>query len=142
MIALDTNLLVYAHRSGVPEHRAAIRAIEKARLDPRGWGIALPCIAEFWSVVTHPSSRGGGSPPARARDFLRSLTAEAGAEVWLPRDGSWERVTKLAEDLGATGPRIFDLQIGVIAFENGVTEIWSHDRGFLSPPGLTVLDPL
>ena len=106
MIALDTNLLVYAHRSGLPEHHAAIRAIEKASRDPRGWGMALPCITEFWSVVTHPGSRGGGSPPSRARDFLRALIAEAGAEVWLSRHGSWERITKLAEDLGGQRPDI------------------------------------
>jgi predicted nucleic acid-binding protein len=30
VIALDTNLLVYAHRSGTPKHRAARAAIERA----------------------------------------------------------------------------------------------------------------
>ena len=57
MIAIDTNLLIYAHRCGLPEHRAARRAIQKASVDPRGWGIPFSCIAEFWSVVTHPESR-------------------------------------------------------------------------------------
>jgi len=39
------------------------------------------------------------------------------------------------------GPRIFDLQIALTAFENGATEIWTHDRNFLSLPGLRVRDP-
>jgi predicted nucleic acid-binding protein len=142
MIAIDTNLLVYAHRSGTPEHSAARKAIERASQDARGWGIPLPCIKEFWSVVTHPESRGGGSPPAKARSFLRVLVLEAGARVWSPQEGSWERLTKLAEDLGVRGPRVFDLQVGLTAFENGATEIWSHDRGFLALPGLTLRDPL
>jgi uncharacterized protein len=142
MIAIDTNLLIYAHRSALPEHRAARRAIERASLDPRGWGIPFPCIAEFWSVVTHPESQGGGSPPAKARQFLGALVLEAGARVWTPHEGSWERVAKLAEDLNVRGPRIFDLQIAMIAFENGATEIWTHDRNFLAFPGLTILDPL
>ena len=51
MIAIDSNLLVYAHRTALPEHRRARRAIEKASRSPLGWGIAWPCIAEFWSVV-------------------------------------------------------------------------------------------
>ncbi|MFB3778277.1 MAG: type II toxin-antitoxin system VapC family toxin [Bryobacteraceae bacterium] len=142
MIALDTNLLVYSHRAGLPEHRAAQQALERACRDPRGWGIPFLCLAEFWSVVTHPESQGGGSSPAKAAEFLRALVLEAGAAVWTPQEGSWERVAKLAEDLNVRGPRIFDLQIAMSAFENGATEIWTHDRGFLAFPGLAVLDPL
>jgi len=141
VIAVDTNLLIYAHRSGLAEHRAARRALQKASEDPRGWGIPFPCIAEFWSVVTHPRSAGGGSEPAKARSFLRALIVEAGASVWMPREGAWERVTKLAEALGVRGPRIFDLQIALTAFDNDATEIWTHDRGFLAFPGITLHDP-
>lgn len=93
-------------------------------------------------MVTHPESAGGGSPPAKARDFLRALVLEAGARVWTPQEGHWERVTRLAEDLGVRGPRIFDLQIALVAFENGAAEIWTHDRGFLAFPGLGLRDPL
>jgi uncharacterized protein len=93
-------------------------------------------------VVTHPESSGGGSAPSKARDFLRALVLEAGAKVSTPADGCWERVTRLAEELGVRGPRIFDLQIAVTAFDNGVTEIWTHDRGFLAVAGVVVLDPL
>jgi predicted nucleic acid-binding protein len=142
MIGIDTNLLIYAHRAGLPEHGTAKLALERASQDPRGWGIPLPCIAEFWSVVTHPESRGGGSPPAKARDFLKALVLEAGASVWLPHSGAWERMTKLAEDLGVLGPRVFDLQIALTSFENGATEIWSHDHGFVALPGLALVDPL
>src|ERR1700690_1385205 len=39
VIAVDTNLLVYAHRAGCPEHDAARRAIEDAANDAGGWGI-------------------------------------------------------------------------------------------------------
>jgi predicted nucleic acid-binding protein len=142
VIAIDTNLLVYAHRSGLAEHRAAKRAIQKASEDARGWGIPFPCIAEFWSVVTHPESAGGGSPPFKAQAFLRALVLEAGAKVWTSSDGCWERVTKLAVDLGVRGPRIFDLQIALTAFDNGATEIWTHDRGSLTVAGIALRDPL
>jgi len=36
MIALDTNLLIYAHRSATAEHLAARAAIESASLDAAG----------------------------------------------------------------------------------------------------------
>ncbi len=142
MIALDTNLLIYAHRGGVPESPAARRAIHKASNDARGWGIALPCIAEFWSVVTHPASVGGPSTARQARDFLRALLVEAGAQLWLPREGFWERLVQAAADLRVQGSRIFDLQIALTAFENGASEIWTHDLNFAAFPGMLVHDPL
>ena len=142
MIAIDTNLLIYAHRASLPEHRPAQRAIERASRDPRGWGIALPSLAEFWSVVTHPDSRGGPSTAKQATAFLRALISEAGAMLWMPGEGFWERLAELAGALGIQGPRIFDLQIGLTAFDNGAIEIWTHDRGFMAFPGLRVHDPL
>jgi toxin-antitoxin system PIN domain toxin len=142
MIAIDANLLIYAHRAGTPEHRKGRRAIEKAASDPRGWGVALPCIAEFWAIVTHPLAAGGPSTAHQAQTFLRSLLVDGGARVWAPQEGFWERLTGLAGGLGVQGPRIFDLQIALTALENGATEIWSHDRGFAAVPGLRVYDPL
>jgi predicted nucleic acid-binding protein len=73
VIAIDTDLLVYAHRRGTTEHRRAQRAIQKAAEDPRGWGIALQSVAEFYSVVTHPAAAGGPATAARAMAFLQSL---------------------------------------------------------------------
>jgi len=142
MIAVDTNLLIYAHRAGLAEHRAARRVIQKASGDYRGWGIALPSIAEFWSVVTHPACKGGPSTAQQAHSFLRALIVEAGAVVWLTREGFWERLLRLAAELRVQGPRIFDLQIALAAFENGASEIWTHDRNFVAFPGLRVHDPL
>jgi len=141
MIALDTNLLVYAHRSGLPEHRPAQRAVEKACLNPKGWAIPVFCAAEFWAVVTHPSGSPRPSQAEEARGFLAELSA-AGAKVLYPRDGFMERLAQLATDLKIQGPRIFDLQIALVSFEGGASEIWTHDRRFVSLPGLPARDPL
>jgi hypothetical protein len=48
----------------------------------------------------------------------------------------------VAADLAVSGPRVFDLQIAMAAFEGGATEIWTHDRAFVTVPGLRVRDPL
>ena len=141
MIALDSNILIYAHRSGVPEHRAAMRAIEDVAGHEGGWGIAFPCIAEFWAVVTHPASSGRPSKPHEADSFLDNLAA-AGAKILYPRTGAMARLTKLAVRLDVRGPRIFDLQIGMTCQEAGAREIWSHDHNFIAVPGLVVNDPL
>ncbi len=142
MIAVDTNLLIYAHRVGAPQHHAARRALERAANDDAGWGIALASIAEFWSVVTHPASAGRPSTPAEASGFVQSLLQGGGAQLWQPGTGFGDRFLILAADRSITGPRIFDLQIALTAVEHGARELWTHDRNFLSLPGLRVRDPL
>ena len=114
MIAIDTNLLVYAHRAGCPEHAGARRAIEEASDDADGWGIPSSCVFEFWSVVTHPASTGGGSSPASAKGFIEALMETAGAVILPPPQ----------------------------ALVPSVTKIWTHDAGFVALPGLKVRDPL
>ena len=141
MIALDTNILIYAHRAGVAEHRAAMRAVEQLAGNPGGWGIPFPCVAEFWAVVTHPSAAGRPSRPREVQEFLDNLV-EAGAKILYPRSGSMARLNALAVRLDVQGARIFDLQIGLTCQEAGARELWSHDRNFIAVPGLTLSDPL
>jgi predicted nucleic acid-binding protein len=45
-------------------------------------------------------------------------------------------------ELDVRGTRVFDLQIALTAREHGVTEIWTHDAGFVRVPGILVRDPL
>ena len=142
MIAIDTNLLVFAHRRQVPEHRAARNAIEKASTESDGWGFALTNLLEFWSIVTHPAAPPRPSTPEEASAFVRALVRDADAQIWQPREGFGQRVMQLGSKLGVCGNRIFDLTIALTAFEAGAGEIWTHDRGFLSLPGLRTVFPL
>lgn len=142
VIAVDTNLLVYAHRRLIPEHGRARRAIEAACAHPQGWGISLASVSEFWAVVTHAAARRRPSRPGEASGFLRALVEDGGMHIWTPGVGFAERLTQLAVDLKVSGVRIFDLQIALTAFEQGAHELWTHDAEFVRVPGLRVRDPL
>jgi len=142
MIAVDTNLLVYAHRSATMEHAAAIRALERAAADSRGWGFSLGNVLEFWNVVTHHTVAGRPSSPDEARRFIGNLADQGRAKVWLPRQGFADRLLDTATRMQLTGGRVFDLQLALTALENGATEIWTHDAAFVRVPGLHVFDPL
>ena len=141
MIAIDTNLLIYAHCAATAEHRRARQAIEAALNAPGGCGITMPSVAEFFSVVTHPAASGKPSSPRAAADFLASLR-EAGVEELVPGPGFASRLVQLAADLGVAGARIFDLQIGICALDGGAIELWTHDGNFVKIPGLVIRDPL
>ena len=56
MIAVDTNLLVYAHREDSPWHDDAYARIRELAEGPASWGVPWPCIHEFLAIVTHPGS--------------------------------------------------------------------------------------
>jgi predicted nucleic acid-binding protein len=142
MIAIDTNLLVFAHRMQVPEHRAARKAIEKASMVSDGWGFTLTNLLEFWSIVTHPAAPPRPSTPAEASAFVQALIRDADAQIWMPREDFGQRLIRLGSELRVCGPRIFDLTIALTAFEAGAKEIWTHDLGFLSLPGLRTVFPL
>ena len=142
MIALDTNLLVYAHREGSAEHGKAKSAILEALNDREGWGVCLPSVAEFWRIVTQPNLPGGASSSSEASHFFHYLITEGHGHIWTPGSGFGERLMRWAASLKVRGDRIFDLQIAVIAYEHGVREIWTHDRNFTSVPSVKVRDPL
>ena len=142
MIAIDTNLLLYAHREGAPEHDRARAAISKALDDPRGWGICVPTVLEFWSIVTNPKLPGGPSSAKVVTHFFHYLITEGHGNIWTPGAGFGQRLMRWATSLKVRGKRIFDLQIALIAFEHGAQEIWTHDKHFASIPGVKVSDPL
>jgi hypothetical protein len=92
-------------------------------------------------VATHPASPGRPSPPREAAAYLQSLV-DAGAEILDPGTGFGSRLAQLAIDLGVSGPRIFDLQIALTAFEGGATTLWTADERFVKLPGLHLHNPL
>lgn len=142
MIALDTNLLVYAHRAGVAEHHAAQAAIEAACNSRGGCAVTLPSIAEFYSVVTHPTASGRPSTPQEAGEFVRVLEEDGGILILGPGPEFAARLLQTAEDLRVQGPRVFDLQIALCALDGGASELWTHDGAFVKVPGLRLRDPL
>jgi len=141
MLAIDTNLLIYAHRSATPEHRAAWAALESAANLPGRFAITLPSVAEFFGIVTHPTASGRPSSPGEAAAFLRAL-GEGGLAILGPGPGSAARLLQTADDLAISGPRGFDQQIALCALDGGASQLWTHDRAFVKVPGLALHDPL
>ena len=141
MIAIDTNLLVYAHRAGCPEHLAASAALQRAARSEGGWGIAAPCLSEFWAVVTG-SRLSRPSAPAMAAAFIEALVEEGRLAVWQPGAGFHRRLLLAAVAQGVSGVRVVDLQIALCAREHGALELWTHDARFIGVAGLRVWDPL
>ena len=54
MIAIDTNILVYAHRRDAPLHARAQACLHELAAGRRRWALPWPCVHEFFAIVTHP----------------------------------------------------------------------------------------
>jgi predicted nucleic acid-binding protein len=66
MIAVDTNVLVYAHREDSPWHDAALTKITELAEARAPWAVPWPCLHEFLAIVTHPRLYSPPTPLAAA----------------------------------------------------------------------------
>ncbi len=142
MIALDTNLLVYAHRDDSPHHVSALDLLGDLARGRRYWAIPWPCLHEFLAVVTHPRIY---VPPTSAVSAVAAVEAlVATPRLRLLGEGQ-DHLRQLAALMASgqiTGPRVHDARIAAICLSHGVSELWSADRDFSWFPALKVVNPL
>lgn len=72
MIAVDTNILVYAHRGESAFHATAFDCLKSMAEGRQPWGIPVSCLHEFLSVVTNPKVF---SPPSGFEQALAQIDA-------------------------------------------------------------------
>ena len=70
MIAVDTNILVYAHRSDSSWHEPALRALTGLAEAKGAWAIPWPCLHEFFAIATHPRIY---DPPSSSKQALQAV---------------------------------------------------------------------
>ncbi len=142
MIAVDTNLLVYAHRADSEWHEAALKALAGLAEGRARWAIPWPCAHEFLAIVTHPRIY---SPPSSAEDAIASLS------VWLesPRcaalgegPGYFGVLARLVSTGRVVGGLVHDARVAAVCIHNGISVLWTADRDFSRFSPLRTLNPL
>jgi toxin-antitoxin system PIN domain toxin len=141
MIALDTNLLVYARREEAPFHREAKQLLRKLAEGDDPWAIPWPCVYEFLRVVTHPRVF---SPPTELETALEDLESllESPSLVLLGEGpGHPAHLRRMVTAGNAVGNLAHDAHIAALVIEHGVDEFWTGDRDFARFPGLRLRNP-
>jgi uncharacterized protein len=142
MIAVDTNVLVYAHRADSEWHAPARARLEELAEGAADWAIPWPCLHEFLAVVTHPRIYEPPSTVAQALDQVRAWL-ESPTLVLLTESGSHlGTLEKLLTEGRAVGPRVHDARIAALCLDHGIDELWSADRDFSRFPNIHVRNPL
>jgi hypothetical protein len=141
VIAVDTNILVYAHRVSAPLHVPAVDALRRVSSSLAPWLIPLHCLVEFYGNVTNPRVYAPPSTPAEAGKFIRHLLGSPTLQVGVDRTSTLSRLLLLIDATGVIGPQVHDARIVSVCLDYGVSELWSVDRGFSRFPQLRVVNP-
>jgi hypothetical protein len=142
LIAVDSNVLVYAHRAEAEWHDRASECVRELAEGRSPWAIPWPCVHEFLSIVTHPRI---WEPPTPTEAALAQVDAwlESPSLVLLAEGPEhWGVLRGLVEDGRVAGPRVHDARVAAICLAHGVRELWTADRDFGRFPALTAVNPL
>ncbi|MEW6747955.1 MAG: TA system VapC family ribonuclease toxin [Planctomycetota bacterium] len=130
MIAVDTNILVYAHRRDVPQHRAASSRLRKLAEGGTLWAIPIFCLGEFVRVVTHPRLFELPHSAGEARTAVENLVASPSLRVLLPGERFLSLSVQAIEEANAIGNLVCDALIVASCREAGVDILITEDRDF------------
>lgn len=142
MIAVDTNILVYAHREDSAWHDAAHARITDLAEGRAPWAIPWPCIHEFLAVVTHPRIYSPPTPLSSAIDQVEAWMESPTLVLLAETDGYWSGLRTTLEQGRVIGPLVHDARVAAICRDHGVQELWTTDRDFSRFPAVTIRNPL
>ena len=130
MIAIDTNILVYAHREELPQHRTArARLVELAEGHAR-WAIPVFCLGEFLRVVTHPRLFAPPFTVEEACEAMDRVLASPSLVMMLPGERFWSLLREAMAEGHTAGNLVFDAQIVALCRESGASALLTEDRDF------------
>ena len=142
MIAVDTNILVYAHREDSPFHDAASKRVAELAEGSATWSIPWPCVHEFLAIVTHSRIYAPPTPLSRALDQVDAWLESPALVLLAETADHWPMLRTLLKRGQVAGAQVHDARIAALCRQHGVRELWSADRDFNRFAGLAVVNPL
>lgn len=142
MIAVDTQLLVYAHRAESAWHAQARDRIAELANTGRRWAIPMHCLVEFYANVTNARLYAPASTPRQAIAQTQAWLEAPTVAILSENAQTWSVACNLLLAAKITGSHAYDARIAAVCIQHGVTELWTSDRDFLRFPALRVRNPM
>ena len=142
MIAVDTNILVYAHREDSPWHNSAYASIVDLAEGRAQWAIPWTCVHEFFAIVTHPKIYSPPTPLPAAIDQIQAWLESPSLILLQETKGYWLHFRNTIETGRIVGGQIHDARIAALCHLHEVKELWTADRDFSRFTGINVRNPL
>jgi toxin-antitoxin system PIN domain toxin len=142
MLAVDTNVLVYAHRREAREHPDAVRLLRHLAEGAVPWAIPWPCVYEFFSVVTNPRIwKERATPPNGAWDQIEAWLASPSLHLLGETEEFPAVLLHFLQNPRVRGPVVHDARVAALCIAHGVSELLSRDRDFSLFGDLAVTNP-
>lgn len=143
MTAVDTNILVYAHRRESRYHDAAMAVVRALAEGSQRWAIPWPCVYEFFSVVTNPRIwKQTASTPEQAWRQVDAWTGSPAVSLVAETEDFTAILERFARRPRVRGPIVHDARVAAICVAHGVGELLTADRDFSLFPELPTRNPL
>ncbi len=142
MIAVDTNILVHAHREDSPWHPQAYARVKELAEGRAVWAIPWPCVHEFLAIVTHPRIYAPPTPLPLALDQVEAWLESPGLVGLAESENYWAELCQMLTAGLVAGAQVHDARVAALCRLHGVRELWTVDRDFSRFPGLKVKNPL
>jgi uncharacterized protein len=141
VIALDTNVLLHAHRAELPKHEVCLAALRRLAEGVWPWALPVYVVSEFVRVATHPRVFAPPSTLDQALGFLDALLGSPRCQLLAPGPGFVRIFDKLCREGDMRGNRAFDAQLAAVCVEHGVRDIVTLDRDMSRMPSIRPLSP-
>lgn len=131
MKAVDTNILVYAHRRESHQHEQAEALVRNLAEGQTPWAIPWPCLYEFYSVVTNRRIwKDAASKPSDASEQMRAWTDAPSCRLLSEPSDFLESLITLVNRSRVTGAMVHDARIAALCLSHGIDELLTADRDF------------
>lgn len=142
MIAIDTNLWVYAHRVDMEQHLLARDSITQALTSSEPVAMCWPVVHEFLSIVTKKKLFVEPTPMEQALRQVRNWLSSPVVVTLHETHRHLSVLEAISQQTNIAGGQVHDARIAALCLEHGVRELWTVDRGFAKYPGLRVKNPI
>jgi toxin-antitoxin system PIN domain toxin len=145
MIAVDTNILIYAWSKESVWHQQAADLMDRLEFGTSEWAIPDSCLYEYYQSVTSLKKL---ENPATVKEALERI------ELWLSLPhvailcefadedhDHWACLTDILRYTQIKGLDVFDAHVAALCITHRVEEFWTLDRGYRRFKGLKARDP-
>jgi toxin-antitoxin system PIN domain toxin len=143
VIAVDTNVLVYAADSDSPFHTPCRNWLERQRARPDAWYTTWSILYEFLRVTTHPKVMRRPWTAHGAWKFIAALLESPGFSVLVETDRHADVARDVIGELPElSGNLIHDAHTAILMREHGIVRVCTRDTDFARFPFVEMIDPV
>jgi toxin-antitoxin system PIN domain toxin len=138
---VDANILVYASNESAKEHARAKNLVDGLVAGPALTTLFWPVLLSYLRIVTHPRIFERPLPPDIAASAIDRLLSAPTVQIVGEGPTLWAAYRSIDIGQAIKGNDVPDAAIVALMIANGVSTIYTRDRGFRRFDGIRVIDP-